>query len=157
MEDVYTRPKEIILTRDFRDIICSARSFNLRRDKQGFGREQAIDDRDWVTRVFAGRARSLAQAWEERNDTALHVRYEDLVSSTERELVRIFDYLDVESYPSLLNQISEAVKRSEKSAGHKTSASPSQSISRWKTDLPEALLLHCNESMGRELGLFGYA
>jgi len=156
LADIYTSPKEIILTRDFRDVICSARSFNQKRNDQGFGRNRASDEKDWVRRVFASGARNLVRAWEARKDNALHVRYEDLVKSTESELKRIFNYLEIDCSPLLLKSIASKTMHTATSSDHRTSNSAEQSIERWRTDLPEDLLSYCNESLRSELEVFGY-
>lgn len=157
IEDIYTAPKEIILTRDFRDMICSARAFNEKRNSQGFGRDRATDEQDWVRRVFASGARSLALAWSDRKNTALHIRYEDLVTSPETQLKRIFEHINVESNPKIISDISGRIMHSKNKSLHQTSQSTDESISRWKKDLPDELLEYCNESMKHELSLFGYS
>lgn len=156
IEEVYTAPKEIILTRDFRDMICSARSFNSKRNNHGFGRDRATDEQDWVRRIFASGARSLARAWEDRRDSALHIKYEDLITSTESTLSRIFDYLEIDRSPATIKRINKIIDSTENTSVHITSPSAGQSISRWRADMPEDLLAYCNGSMRSELELFGY-
>ncbi len=154
--DVFTTPKEIILTRDFRDIICSAQSFNMKRGKQGFGRGAATDDADWIGRTFKHGAENLANAWRNRSATALHVRYEELIRSPAEQMTRIFEYLNIESGPELINSIVKNVFTSISNSHHITAASPELSISRWEKDLTGELLEHCNTELANELKLFGY-
>ncbi|WP_028626753.1 sulfotransferase family protein [Metapseudomonas resinovorans] len=154
--DVFTKPKEIILTRDFRDMICSAQSFNEKRNSQAFGRERASDEFDWVHRIFSTGARRVVEAWEDRKYSAIHVRYEDLILEPEAQMKRIFEYLEIDSSTSLIHKIKEKIFNSSGSTHHKTSENPEKSIARWKNEMPKELLEYCNEKLSKELKTFGY-
>lgn len=154
--DVYRSPKEIILTRDFRDMICSALSFNEKRNRQAFGRERAVDDFDWVHRVFSTGARRVVEAWNDRKNSVLHVRYEDLVLDPVGQMQRIFNYLEIDGSDRLMKTIQEKVFDSSSSEHHKTSESSERSIGRWRADMPADLLEYCNAKLSNELKTFGY-
>ncbi|MGL4316696.1 MAG: sulfotransferase family protein [Pseudomonas sp.] len=154
--DLFTAPKEVILTRDFRDIICSAQSFNNMRNGQCFSRAAASDSADWIGRTFKHGAANLANSWRSRSATALHVRYEDLIRSPFEQIHRIFEYLNIEHTPVLINSIVRNVFVSVSHPSHVTAASPELSISRWERDLPDDLIEHCNTELADELKLFGY-
>lgn len=154
--DVYRSPREIILTRDFRDMICSALSFNEKRNRQAFGREHAVDDFDWVHRVFSTGAKRVVEAWSDRKSSVLHVRYEDLVLDPVGQVQRIFNYLEIDGSDRLAKAIKEKVFNSSSSEHHRTSESPAKSIGRWRVDMPAELLEYCNEKLSSELKVFGY-
>ncbi|MBB6342871.1 hypothetical protein HNP49_003059 [Pseudomonas fluvialis] len=154
--DTFTNPKEIILTRDFRDMICSAQSFNEKRNNQAFGRERASDDFDWIHRVFSTGAKRVAEAWSDRKDSAIHVRYEDLILTPKTQIKRIFEYLEIDSSTALINSIIEKILKSPGESKHKTSESPEKSIARWKSEMPKELIDYCNEKLSNELKIFGY-
>lgn len=153
--DIFLRPKEIVLTRDFRDVICSARSFNQKRNVQSFGRGQAIDDFQWIV-GFSSAVRRIAEAWLDRRGAALHVRYEDLVLQPETQMRRIFDYIEVETSDVLICAIKRKIFEISRARHHMTTASPEQSVGRWRRDMPEELVEHCKGQFGLELKLFGY-
>ena len=156
INDVYRSPREVILTRDFRDIICSAKSFNKRRGSESFGRERAIDDFDWVRRVFSTGARRVLEAWNDRKDSAIHVRYEDLILDPTTQMRRIFNYLEVDSSDVLIRKIKEKIFLSASGGHHRTSEDSKKSIARWRSDMPADLLEYCNEKLSGELKAFGY-
>ncbi|MBD9414006.1 sulfotransferase [Pseudomonas sp. PDM16] len=153
--DIFRSPKEIVLTRDFRDVICSAQSFNQKRNSQSFGRGEATNDLEWITGFSSG-VRSVAEAWLDRGHSALHVRYEDLVLQPEAQIRRVFDYLEVEASDVLISLIRRKIFESSQALHHMTASSPEKSVGRWQRDMPDELLEHCHEHFGQELKLFGY-
>lgn len=156
--DLYKARKEVILTRDFRDMLCSARSFNAKRNTMSFGRDKVNDEFEWVDRISRLGARNLYHAWLERNGSALHVRYEDLVSQPAEQLVRIFAYLEVESSGELIDEIvATAFALQPSRAVHRTSASAAASIGRWKLEMSHELQKHCALKLGYALAAFGYS
>lgn len=156
-KDLYMDPKEIILTRDFRDMLCSAKSFNLKRNNLSFGRDKVNDDFEWVDRISRLGARRMYEAWRERGDAALLVRYEDLVTRPAEEVRRICEYLGVAFGKELVDAVVTAlfspdVNRSQ----HRTTSSAQASVGRWRTDMPRKLQEHCNQQLGYALAAFGY-
>ena len=114
--------REIILIRDPRDLICSARSFwKLNWD-------------DAHQRV-AMAARQLLDIQQTAGEDVLFVKYEDLVTSTSDTLARICAFLCL-SVPD--NAGDERESRLFKS--HGTSASPDSSVGRWRREMaPEEI------------------
>jgi hypothetical protein len=155
--DLFPAPKEIILTRDFRDILCSARAFNTKRNNQAFGRDKVNDDFEWVDRISKMGARRLREAWQERKNQSLHVKYEDLILNTNSEIKRILDYLEIESTTSVISAIIKSVFSIDSSISiHQTTKDPKTSVGRWKTDMNEELKAHCRIKLGSTLESFGY-
>jgi hypothetical protein len=155
--DLYQAPKEIILTRDFRDMLCSAKSFNSKRNNQAFGRDKVNDDFEWVDRISKMGARRLSEAWQERASHALHVRYEDLVTQPEQQILRIFEYLNIDTSPELIAGVATKIFSQQSDiATHSTTSSPQASIGRWRIDMPMELQEYCRAKLGSILSKFGY-
>lgn len=156
-QDIYKTTKEIILTRDFRDILCSAQSFNKKRNSLSFGRDKANNDFEWIDNLAVAGARRLTDAFQERSHLALHVRYEDLIKNPSEQILRIFEYLEIEHTTKLIDLIIKQVFSKESDIKtHSTTSSPQASIGRWKTDMPNELQKHCEERLGYALRTFGY-
>lgn len=155
--DLYDNSKEIILTRDFRDMLCSAKSFNSKRGNQSFGRDKVENDLEWVDRLSKLGARRLCDSLDQRGDRSLHVRYEDLIVRPEVEIKRIFEYLEIDaSSDSVESIVSRIFSKESNMAVHSTSSSPKTSVGRWKTDMPKELRDHCKAKLGYALEAFGY-
>lgn len=155
--DLYSAPKEIILTRDFRDILCSAKSFNSKRNNQGFGQDKVNNDFEWVDRISRLGARRLTEAWNERSGAALHVRYEDLILAPEEQICRIFSYLEVDSCSQVIEPVAKKVFSTQSDlAAHSTTTDPKASVGRWRYDMSEDLQEHCASKLGFALRTFGY-
>lgn len=155
--DLYPKAKEIILTRDFRDLLCSARAFNAKRQRPAFDQDMADGDFEWVSYMARTRVQQLHEAWHERGSRALHVRYEDLIHSPAAEIRRILRYLEVDSSPATSAAITEqAFAKRTDTAAHGTTSNPSASIGRWKTELSRELREHCRTEFGQVLQTFGY-
>lgn len=155
--DVYKSPKEIILVRDFRDVLCSAKSFNEKRNSVSFGRERVSDDFEWVQHVSKAGIRRMVNALTERRSTAFLLKYEDIILQPEKTLLALFEYLDIEHSESLVNQVIAAASKTNASMdAHKTTSNPSDSIGRWRRDMSVELQELCAVEMGPLLEEFGY-
>lgn len=156
--DVYPEPREIILVRDFRDVICSARSFNAKRNIVAFGREKAGDDEQWIRNMADRGVRRLATAWRRRGDRAHLLKYEDLIERPAETLADVFRYLDLDaSEGSVRGVLERAGADTAEARHHRTSSDPRASVSRWRGELTGRLLDVANEAMGPALAEFGYA
>ena len=152
---IYPDSKEIILVRDFRDMLCSVLSFNKRRGYFAFDRQHFKSDLDYIQNT-KGPNRLLA-AWRKRKKQALLVRYEDLVENFEETITGIFEYLEVNTMPSLLKKICKSTPTSSQQFDeHMTSQSHEKSIGRWRKELPSEFITIANEVMGDALSGFGY-
>ena len=49
--ELYPNAREIVLVRDFRDMLCSMLAFNAKRGIQGFGRQRADSDSEFVEEI----------------------------------------------------------------------------------------------------------
>ncbi|WP_182870710.1 sulfotransferase family protein [Rhodopirellula sp. JC639] len=154
--ELYRDAREIILVRDFRDMVCSMISFNHKRGFATFGRENVESDADFIRmkRHDAQRLMAVARA---RHPQSLLVRYEDLVLDTETTLTRIFQYLQIDDAPTLVADIIDQHRRESGDLDfHRTTADEGASVGRWQTDLPPKLRVLCNEVFGELLTEAGY-
>lgn len=155
LRELYPGAREIILVRDFRDILCSIVAFNRKRGYQAFGRDRVGSDAEYVRVNLSNSAESLLERWRENRDTAHLVRYEDLIRNPSDGLRGMLGYLDLASNAETIDaMLSNASARA--SAGHRTTAGPSASVGRWRTDLPDELKAVCEEALAPALAGFGY-
>ena len=153
--DLYPEMKEIVLVRDFRDLICSVFAFNEKRGTVDFGRDGFRSDAEYA-RYVASRSRQLLDAWKSRRDRAELVRYEDLAAEPVATLKRILAYLGLEQDAAILERMRTAAFDHPGASSHRTTADVEDSIGRWKRDLPPALRQVVGESLDPVLAELGY-
>lgn len=154
--ELYPGGREIILTRDFRDMICSIFSFNKKRGVVAFGRQRVSTDEDFVY-LIAKWARLLLHSWESRKQQAFLLRYEDLILREEESLRALLQYLNIDaSDGTVAKMMGETAQGSSALSGHKTTRSPKESIGRWKRDLSPELQILAREVFADILEAFGY-
>ena len=79
---LYPAAKEIVLVRDFRDVVCSILEFNKKRGFEAFGRENCGSDEDYVKNKIRSGALKFLKRWQSPSGNTLRLRYEDLVRDT---------------------------------------------------------------------------
>jgi hypothetical protein len=155
--ELYSNAREIVIVRDFRDMLCSIRSFNAKRSSIGFNRDQVDTEEQYIYRL-AQEAKRLLNSWKARHDRTCLVRYEDLISQPTETLQRILSYLELEASSSMVAGILQrALVDSAEMQAHRTSGSVQGSISRWRRDLDDDTKLLCEGVFGEALKEFGYA
>jgi hypothetical protein len=154
--ELYPNTREIIVVRDFRDMLCSIRAFNAKRGSIGFNRDQVDNEQQYIYRL--GReAQQLLSSWKARSDRACLVRYEDLISQPAATLQRILAYLEIECGSSMVEDIlRRALVDTPEMRAHRTSGSSQRSIARWHSDLDEDSKQLCEQVFGQALEEFGY-
>lgn len=154
--EIYPQGKEILLVRDFRDIVCSILAFNNKRGFQDFGRQNYNSDAEYIRALGGNITRKLAK-WKNRSQQTYLLRYEDLILSPIKFFSDALKFLglnhDISTVEKILEQASED---NEQLKGHRTSASPKESIGRWKSYLNPNLQQICNEVFSEALLEFGY-
>jgi SAM-dependent methyltransferase len=155
--ELFPESKEIFLVRDLRDVACSSLSFGERRGAPSFGRELAASDEEYI-QVLRRYGLRILDAWRERGNSSLLVRYEDLIHDPQSELQRIFDYVGIDSSPATIAKVISAARATETRGQekHQTAASPADSVGRWQRDLPEELKRAARDSLDDILEVFGY-
>ena len=149
---MYPGAREIVLVRDFRDMICSMFSYNEKRGHVGFGRDQVETDEEFV-RWWQGGVEQLLHEWKARSETAYLLRYEDLVLAPRETLRALLEYLGVASeapeIDELIRRATELTPRAQKL--HSTTSDAAVSVGRWKTDLDPSLSTAAEEAFGESL------
>jgi hypothetical protein len=156
--ELYAKPREIVLVRDFRDMLCSIFAFDAKLGLRRFGRDGAASDEEYVTKQLPKRVRGLLKQWKDRKDKVHLLRYEDLVLRPEETFKATLQYLELDSSDEVVAQTIQRASEltPELQKKHQTSAGPVQSIGRWRKDLSPSLQKLCMESIGKELAEFGY-
>lgn len=154
VREAYPEGREIFLVRDFRDTFCSMQAFNAKRGYASFKRELAGSTEEHLAALGHDAGR-LARHWRERHDRALLVRYEDLVREPATTLAAVARYLGL---PSDARACEAALSRARGRDldFHRTSASPAESVGRWRAALGPALAKRCNAEFAEALTAFGY-
>jgi hypothetical protein len=157
LAEMYPGARELILVRDFRDMLCSVIAFNRKRGWDAFGRVEGGDDAEYVRTTMRQSATILAKRLRGGATRPRLVRYEDLVEDPEPALAGLFEHLGLDCDPEI---VSETVRQTEASTAsmdhHRTISDPAASIGRWRNDLPEEIAEVCNEELGPWLAEFGY-
>ena len=157
MQELYPGLRELVLVRDFRDIVCSITAFNAKRGFPSFGQEAPHTDAGLIS-LLRDQAVDLLTGFEARRDRALIVRYEDLILEPEKTLGAIFSFLDIRSTSACVEQTLDSARRwlPEVQRDHQTSPTVMASIGRWATDLPAELRDTSETDFGDLLTAFGY-
>jgi len=155
LAELYPGSREIILVRDFRDMLCSVIAFNRKRGWEGFGRADVASDEEYVQTTVANSARRLLRRLREQGEAAHLVRYEDLIQKPEETLAAMMAYLGLD--PSE-EAVAETLARAEANSleSHRTTDKASASIGRWQRDLSPELAQVCAEVLDPVLTEFGY-
>jgi len=154
---LYPQAREVILVRDFRDMVCSMLAFNAKRGYASFGRQKVASDAEFIHDRVLTFATKLHHRWQQRPDQIQIVRYEDLIQSPVPTLTRLLTYLDLPALPATIAQMQATAQAdSDTLQAHRTSTSIAASIGRWRTDLSPALQQICHEVLAGPLHAFGY-
>ncbi len=153
---LYPGGRELILVRDFRDMVTSMLAYNQKRGFDDFGRPRHETDEAWVKSRGHG-VNALALAWQRRADRAHLVRYEDLIADPAATMTAVFQYLELDASSSLVERIvRDTTADQAELTRHQTTRDPAASIGRWHQDLPPRLQTVANKSFHRALAIFGY-
>ena len=156
--ELYPRAREIVLVRDFRDMVASMFAYNEKRGREGFRRDKFEDDAEYVLREIKGGVASLAAAWEERRERAHLVRYEDLVLDPGNTIAALLAHLGLDPAADAVDAMVSALEaRDEETEFHRTTPDPRSSIGRWRRDLDGGARRACEQALAGELRAFGYA
>ncbi|WP_448563764.1 sulfotransferase family protein [Trichothermofontia sp.] len=154
---LYPQAREVILVRDFRDMVCSMLAFNAKRGYASFGRQKVASDAEFIRDRVLTFATKLLRRWQHRPDQIAVVRYEDLIQSPVPTLTRLLTYLDLPPKADTIAMMqTQALSDSPDLQYHRTSESVPASIGRWQTDLTPDLQDLCHEVLAEPLQAFGY-
>jgi hypothetical protein len=155
LSHVYDGAKEIVLVRDFRDIICSMLAFDGKRQSRDFQRGDA--DSETFTFSIATGYRQLAAMWAERRPSSLLLRYEDLLTEPHASLRRVAEYAGIDASPEVIERMAATLGLDDDTTrAHRTTDSGARSIGRYRHDMSEDLRALCLELGADLLSQFGY-
>jgi hypothetical protein len=155
LSHLYDGMREVVLVRDFRDMICSMKAFDAKRKNVNFQRDDATAQ-DFARRIILDFGRLVA-AWRERRESAFLLRYEDLVAEPRVWLRRLTDYAGIDSSDAAIDRmIAAATVETAESRAHKTTASWAGSTGRYLRDMSPEMRRFCAEEGGEVLEVLGY-
>jgi hypothetical protein len=154
--EVFSQAREVILVRDFRDMMSSMIAFNAKRGYAWYGREGLNSDEAFVRQLRAG-VDHLLGCWKSRSTIAHLVRYEDLILRPEPAVRGILEYLNLDCSSATIQDMLTQSRAEDDLVHHRTSLDPAQSIGRWHNDLPQSLRALSRQALGKALEEFGYA
>jgi Sulfotransferase family len=128
--------REIIMIRDPRDFLCSAKVF------WKFNNEHAFQEMRRIMPLYE-------EIYHRHEKDTIFVRYEDLILTPSETRRSIYDFVG-------LSAISDAVDNQTLFKRHGTSDSPAASIARWEKDLSQAEIDLCRQTFGSFMTTFGY-
>jgi len=156
--ELYPDGREILLVRDFRDMLCSILSFNAKRGIVSFGREHHNSDEEFILSLGEDATRMLHR-WQERHQHAYLMRYEDLILEPESTLADAFSYVGVASDKETLGRTlaSANAELPKAQRDHQTSENAAASIGRWQRELSPEHRALSEKAFGDVLRSFGYS
>ena len=153
--------REIFLVRDPRDVACSIFAFERKRDSEWFWgtRDKEWTEEDVIREPLGNDVDLLMHCWEQRAETGLLLRYEDLIADPHESLARVFDHFGADSSDVTVAGVVERGARLEQARRdwHVTSADANRSVGRWREELSPSLQRACNEAFAPAMEVFGYA
>jgi hypothetical protein len=156
VRELFPAAREIVLVRDFRDMLASILAFNSKRGSDGFGRDLVESDEAYVRRLTRS-VRALHDRVVSHPDV-LVVRFEDLMTDQTRTIERILRFLGVSSKNDVVaTMIHQSAIDSDEMRFHRTTESAGDSIGRWRRDLPTELADLASAEWAPVLAAFGYA
>jgi hypothetical protein len=153
VRELYPDAKEIILVRDFRDMVLSALHFGA-KDKENTDLEkQKLTAYQNVTKEVA----EFSAYYKQNRANTYLVRYEELLFRTTDTLRSLFSSLSIPSSDAILQTVTRDKDTiSETQQRHITSKSVGKSVARWKRELPPQLQGEYTKNFKYNLNLFGY-
>ena len=157
IHELYPDGRELFLVRDFRDMLCSIRSFNEKRGTAAFGFDGPGAEEAYVFDVLAPSVENILREWRARGDTAHLVRYEDLIADPVSTLRGVLEHAGLDSSDARVDDmLARAAEPAPGMAVHRTAAEPQASIGRWRAELDPHLQVVCKRAFGEALTEFGY-
>lgn len=153
VRELYPTSKEIVLVRDFRDMVLSALYFGARnRIYVDIENEKPTAYLNVIKEV-----KEFSEYYRRHKNNTLLIRYEDLLLDTPSTLETIFTYLDIPRDTATLEAIiRDRFKVDPPHQQHITSISIADSVQRWKQELTPQLQGKYTDAFRYDLHLFGY-
>jgi hypothetical protein len=155
--ELYPEGREIVLVRDFRDMVASMLAYNRKRGIELFGRAELESDEAYIAEI--GRhAEQLYRAWKSRPRASYLLKYEDIIERPDETLHSLLEYIGVDSEPEVIAKMLERASSvsTRPQEHHRTTGDARSSIGRWQRDLDPPLQVACEDAFGEALAGFGY-
>ena len=145
--ELYPEGREIILVRDFRDVVYSMLPFSGRQCG-GFDGKKFKSYQQFVYEFCRDAVGGLLERWKERKADVCLVKYEDLILSPEETLSGILQYLGLDSSRETVDLM---LKKAEFDK-----SKPEPPVGDWQYEMPASLQVLCSEVCAAALQEFGY-
>lgn len=156
LQNLYKEEKIFIQVRDFRDILCSHKSFikDYINNNHYVCEEDAIEVLAKEIKKAGLKLLNLAN----KTDRKIYIqKYEEVVLNPYNSLVKLLDYLGLSSDSSTINKILDYTSTlTQASKNHITSKNANASIGRWKTDSDHFMEYLYHKYFNDLLNEFGY-
>lgn len=137
IRNMFGAVREIVLIRDPRDYMCSAKAFWHHSSRA-------------VLDLLAITMPAFEAIHQNAGPDTIFIRYEDLIGNPIDTRKHIYEFIGVAEIPTHAPPV-------ETFDGHATSATPDASIGRWKQDLSPEELAACTRVCASYMDRFGYA
>jgi len=146
---------QIVLVRDFREVLASIKRFNKRRGYKSFGAECYVSYEEYIESSFQRQVLALVKHIDGENGKKLVIRYEDFVAEPAGTLRSIFNFCNVS--PVSDEEINEFIVATGQDIDpiHRTSGGEGLATS-WETTLTDREQQLCLGAVGPALKRFGY-
>lgn len=139
------------IVRDFRDVLISSVASTMLGHGHAMASDAPVEDRwNWIAR-WIDHIGSIAEG----DDHFQLVRYENLIQDPRGVLGPVLERLGLDVDDGLASFLDGG--SGELFSVHGTTSSPTESIARWKRDLPAEHLQVANQILGSHLEAHGYA
>jgi hypothetical protein len=153
LDELYPRAREIVLVRDFRDMVCSM--FSYKKGK-AFAPRPGLTHEEHLKGIGVS-ALNLLHNWQRRSHQAYLVRYEDLVLNPFPTIQGLLAFLDLDASERSTNELVDVLSKSGRALQHhRTTKGQDSSIGRWRRDLDPNQLEQVEHAFGSALEGFGY-
>ena len=139
VRDLFGEVREIVLVRDPRDFLCSARRFWNISPRQGLAN-------------LLGQIDVIQSVHDEGSSDVLFVRYEDLILAPARTRAKIYKFLEIEPV-----EVVDVPFDPEVCVRHATTDDAVASVGRWRRDLDPEDAAMCTRDCESFMRLFGYS
>ena len=147
--------REVFLVRDFRDMVASIMYFNRRRGVEGFGRAEAAGRQEWVEGL-AGWATTLVRAWGAAGTGRTWSATRTSSRARSRPSRRCWTTSRSTPPPPGCDEMQAALATEMPELARHRTRSASESVGRWRADLPDDLQEACATAFREALATFGY-
>ena len=136
MLELFPDMKIVMLFRDPRDVLISFEAFRKREPINVLEGNDLAEQVEGIMQNYVGRMK----LFDEFQDRVFIFRYEDLIQTPEEVLVSMLDFLGLDAGKEALNKMLQPLQvRDLQSRLHITTGSKTNSVGRWRQEMPSAV------------------